>query len=115
MARCLVTGHKGYIGSKLYKALQDAGHIVMGIDLEEDIQHDIITTLAEGGDGKFHPHWYNFQPEYIFHMACWPRVGYSVENPVETARNNILAGTVLLNFARKVGSVKRVIYSSSYR
>ena len=113
MARCLVTGHKGYIGSKLYKALQDAGHSVMGIDLEEDIRHDIITTLAEGSDGKFHPHWYNFKPEYVFHMACWPRGGYSVENPVETATNNILAGTVLLNFARKVGSVKRVIYSSS--
>jgi len=113
MARCLVTGHKGYIGSRLYKALESAGHSVMGIDLEEDVRHDIITTLAEGSDGKFHPHWYNFQPEYIFHMACWPRVGYSVENPVETATNNILAGTVLLNFARKVGSVKRVIYSSS--
>ena len=113
MARCLVTGHRGYIGSKLYKALQDRGHTVMGIDLEEDIRKDVISMLAEGADGKFHPHYYNFQPEYIFHMACWPRVGYSVENPVETGRNNILAGTVLLNFARKVGSVKRVIYSSS--
>ena len=113
MARCLVTGHKGYIGSKLYKALQDRGHTVMGIDLEEDIRKDVISMLAEGGDGKFHPHYYNFQPEYIFHMACWPRVAYSVENPVDTNRNNIMSGTVLLNFARKVGSVKRVIYSSS--
>ena len=113
MARCLVTGHKGYIGSKLYKALQERGHSVMGIDLEEDPRKDVISMLAEGADGKFHPHYYNFQPEYVFHMACWPRVGYSVENPVDTGRNNILAGTVLLNFARKVGSVKRVIYSSS--
>jgi len=113
MARCLVTGYKGYIGSKLYKALQESGHTVMGIDLEEDPRKDVISMLAEGSDGKFHPHYYNFQPEYIFHMACWPRVGYSVENPVSTGRNNILAGTVLLNFARKVGSVKRVIYSSS--
>ena len=37
MARCLVTGHKGYIGSKLFKALQDAGHSVLGIDLEIEI------------------------------------------------------------------------------
>lgn len=113
MARCLVTGHKGYIGSKLFKALQDRGHTVVGIDLEEDIRKDVISVLAEGADGKFHPHYYNFQPEYIFHMACWPRVGYSVEHPVETTTNNILAGSVVLNFARKVGSVKRVIYSSS--
>lgn len=113
MARCLVTGHKGYIGSKLYKSLKDLGHQVMGIDLNDDIPHDIIKELREGADGKFHPHYYNFQPEYIFHMACWPRVGYSVEKPVETTENNIIAGTILLNFARKVGSVRRVVYSSS--
>jgi len=113
MARCLITGHKGYIGSRLHKALDDAGHDVMGIDLQTEVSHDIIKELREGTDGKFHPHYYNFQPEYIFHMACWPRVGYSVEHPVETNENNILAGTILLNFARKVGSVKRVIYSSS--
>ena len=113
MARCLVTGHKGYIGSRLFEALEQQGHEVMGIDLSEEVSHDIIKDLREGDDGKFHPHYYNFQPEYIFHMACWPRVGYSVEHPVETNENNILAGTILLNFARKVGSVKRVIYSSS--
>jgi UDP-glucose 4-epimerase len=113
VSRCLVTGHKGYIGSKLLAKLEELGHEVMGIDLNEDIPHDIIKDLREGTDGKFHPHYFNFQPEYIFHMACWPRVGYSVEHPVETNENNILAGTILLNFARKVGSVKRVIYSSS--
>ena len=113
MSRCLVTGHKGYIGSKLLAKLEELGHEVMGIDLNEDIPHDIIKELRAGADGKFHPHYFNFQPEYIFHMACWPRVGYSVEHPVETNENNILAGTILLNFARKVGSVKRVIYSSS--
>ena len=35
MARCLVTGHKGYIGSRLYKKLKDVGHEVIGIDLVE--------------------------------------------------------------------------------
>ena len=35
-----------------------------------------------------------------------------IENPVETMRNNVLAGSVVLNFAKKVGA-KRVIYSSS--
>ena len=119
MARCLVTGHKGYIGSRLYKRLEELGHKVQGIDLLDEewrgqagYGKDIITMLAEGNDGLFHPHWFNFKPEYVFHMACWPRVGYSVENPVKTARNNILAGSVTLNFARKAGA-KRVIYSSS--
>jgi len=113
MARCLVTGHKGYIGSRLYQKLIEQGHEVMGIDLNEEISHDIIKTLREDNEGRFHPYYYDFQPEYIFHMACWPRVAYSVENPVSTCENNILAGSIVLNFAKKVGSVKRVIYSSS--
>ena len=90
MARCLVTGHKGYIGSKLFHKLKSLGHKVIGIDLNEEIPKDINKILAEDGDGKFHPYYFNFQPEYIFHMACWPRVGYSVEHPVSTNKNNIL-------------------------
>lgn len=113
MARCLVTGHRGYIGSHLYTALQSQGHEVLGIDLNDVVSHDVRQVLREDGDGAFHPHYYNFQPEYIFHLACFPRVGYSIDYPVETAENNILAGTIALNFARKVGSVKRFIYSSS--
>ena len=110
--RCLVTGHKGYIGSKLFAKLQELGHEVVGIDLNEEIPKDILRVLEEGADGSFHPHYFNFKPEYIFHLACWPRVGYSIENPVETMRNNVLAGSVVLNFAKEVGA-KRVIYSSS--
>lgn len=112
MARCLITGHKGYIGSHLYKRLQELGHEVQGIDLQED--HDILKDLKEysDGSGRFHPHYWNFKPEYIFHLACIPRVAYSVENPVTTMQNNVLCTTHVLNFARKVGA-KRVIYSGS--
>jgi nucleoside-diphosphate-sugar epimerase len=113
MARCLVTGHKGYIGSRLYAKLQELGHEVMGIDLNDDTPHDVITALGENTDGTFHPHYTAFAPEYIFHLACWPRIGLCLEKPVETMRNNVMAGSVVLNFARKTNSVKRVIYSSS--
>tara|TARA_R110002020_G_scaffold421418_4_gene630522 strand:- start:11956 stop:12837 length:882 start_codon:yes stop_codon:yes gene_type:complete len=113
MARCLVTGHKGYIGSRLYSKLQELGHEVLGVDLKEETPHDVRTVLREDSDGAFHPYYYDFQPEYIFHLACFPRVGYSIDHPVKTAENNILAGCIVLNFARKVGSVKRLIYSSS--
>ena len=111
MARCLVTGHKGYIGSHLYAKLQELGHEVMGIDQKDG--HDICRVLEEATDGSFHPYWYNFQPEYIFHMACWPRIGLCLEKPVETMKNNVMAGSIILNFARKCKSVRRVIYSSS--
>jgi len=110
MARCLVTGHMGYIGSGLYKALKEAGHEVMGIDLKDG--HNILETLKPQSDGGFHRHWANFKPEYIFHLAAIPRVAYSVENPVEVIENNVLSTLYVLEFARFVGA-KRVIYSSS--
>ena len=114
MAKCLVTGHKGYIGAHLIKKLQKLGHEVQGIDLQEEYSKDInsLQGLAPDEEGNFHPHYWNFKPEYVFHMACFPRVAYSVENPVLTMKNNIMVGTHVLNFARKVGA-KRVIYSSS--
>jgi nucleoside-diphosphate-sugar epimerase len=110
MARCLVTGHKGYIGSSVYARLKDAGHEVMGIDLVAG--HDILRELKPDTDGKFHPHWFNFKPEYIFHLAAIPRVAYSVEHPVHVIENNVLSSLYILEFARAVDA-KRVIYSSS--
>ena len=92
MARCLVTGHKGYIGEHLYKKLKELGHEVQGIDLFEN--HNILHDLREYNapmQGQFHPHYYDFKPEYIFHLACIPRVSYSVEHPVSTMENNVLA------------------------
>tara|TARA_R100000008_G_C3585887_1_gene172226 strand:+ start:502 stop:1368 length:867 start_codon:yes stop_codon:yes gene_type:complete len=112
MARCLVTGHLGYIGSQVYARLQDEGHEVLGIDYRDDPRQDVSKMLREDADGLFHPLYENFKPEYIFHLACIPRVEYSVEKPVETMVNNVIQTSHLLNFARKVGT-KRVIYSGS--
>ena len=112
MSRCIVTGHKGYIGSKLYEKLKNLGHEVLGIDLKDNCDVNSLQGLQEDTDGNFHPCWAEFNPEYIFHMACFPRVGLSIEKPLETMKNNVLAGSTVLNFARK-NKVKRVIYSSS--
>ena len=112
MARCLVTGHLGYIGSKVYAALQERGHEVLGIDYRDDPRRDVSKLLKEDADGRFHPVYESFKPEYIFHLACIPRVQYSVEKPVETMVNNVVQTSHLLNFAKKVGA-KRVIYSGS--
>ena len=110
MAKCLVTGHKGYIGSRLYDTLKKEGHEVMGIDLKDG--HDILETLKPYANGTFHRQWANFKPEFIFHLAAIPRVAYSVENPIEVIENNVLSSLYVLEFARYVGA-KRVIYSSS--
>ena len=113
MARCLVTGHKGYIGSHLYRELENQGHEVMGVDIKASSRENIISRASGLRDTlAVTPRFVDFAPEYIFHLACIPRVAYSVEYPVQTMENNVLAGSVILDFARRVGT-KRVIYSSS--
>ena len=107
MSRCLVTGHMGFIGSQLFKELKTLGHEVLGIDLKEG--NDILEVLKDGSIDK---KYLDFAPDYIFHLACIPRVAYSVEKPVATMKNNVLAGSLTLNYA-KIVDAKRVIYAGS--
>lgn len=107
MARCLVTGHRGFIGSELYFQLMNKGHEVLGLDKVEG--EDILDVLQKD---NIKEKYLDFSPDYIFHLACIPRVAYSVENPVETMRNNVLAGSLVLNYAKHVKAA-RVIYSGS--
>ena len=107
MSKCIVTGHMGFIGSELFSTLKTAGHEVMGIDLKDG--NDILEVLRED---KIEQKYLDFKPDYIFHLACIPRVAYSVENPVATMRNNVLAGSLTLNYAKNVGA-KRLIYAGS--
>ena len=71
MARCLVTGHKGYIGAHLFKKLQELGHEVQGIDLQEEYSKDInsLQGLAEDEVGNFHPHFWNFNSISLRHFS----------------------------------------------
>jgi UDP-glucose 4-epimerase len=96
--KILVTGHKGYIGSHVFSELKKQNHNVHGIDLKDG--EDILHCLP---DESF---------DYVFHLAACPRVGYSVEKPAYTMKQNVLVTSVLLEWAKDHG-VKRVIFSSS--
>lgn len=110
MARCLVTGHKGYIGSKLYDKLKELGHDVCGVDISS-------MNPEEGLDIRFHlfhnkKPWLKFRPEYIFHLAAMPSVPWSVQNPSESLSHNVLGSSRVLEFALATGA-RRVIFASS--
>lgn len=96
--KCLVTGHKGYIGGHIYKKLLSEGHEVFGIDIKEG--NDVLHCLP---DASF---------DYVFHLAALPRVEYSVQNPSYTLKQNVFVTSTLLEWA-KSHNVKRVIFSSS--
>tara|TARA_R110000744_G_scaffold18499_8_gene49651 strand:- start:2436 stop:3269 length:834 start_codon:yes stop_codon:yes gene_type:complete len=97
--KILLTGHRGYIGGKLFKKLKSVGHDVDGIDLKEG--EDILHAL---------PH--NKKYDFVFHLAALPKVEYSVMNPSYTLMHNVLGTSRVLEWAAKTG-VKRVIFSSS--
>lgn len=99
--RCLITGYKGYIGSAMFSTLQKLNYEVRGIDLKEGkcITKDLYELDS-------------FKPDFIFHMAAFPRVGYSIENPSETLYHNVYGTSKILEYAVK-NKTRRVIFSSS--
>ncbi len=112
MANCLVTGHKGYIGSKLYAKLLELGHEVRGIDIKSnDISErlDIRWHLFDHDKNFNH---LDFKPEYIFHLAAKPSVQWSVENPSDSLTHNVMGSSRVLEYAKLVGA-KKVIFASS--
>jgi len=96
--KILVTGHKGYIGSHLFSSLLSLGYHVKGIDLKDG--DDLLYCLPNE----------NF--DYVFHLAAYPKVQYTVENPSFSLRQNVLTTSVLLEWS-KTHAVRRLIFSSS--
>lgn len=96
--RCLVTGYRGFIGSRLYKKLTLLGHDVVGIDIKDGV--DVNDMLPQA----------NF--DYVFHLAALPRVEFSVLNPAYTMKHNAMATSKILEWSKDHG-VKRFIFSSS--
>ena len=112
MANCLITGHKGYIGSKLYTKLIELGHDVHGIDVEsKDISEKLDIRWHLFDHNKTFNH-LKFKPEYIFHLAAKPSVQWSVENPSDSLAHNVMGSSRVLEYAKLVGA-KRVIFASS--
>ena len=126
MAKCLVTGAAGFIGSSLSERLLDLGHEVVGVDCFTDYYSrdqktaNIQKALASPG--------YRFIEgdlneldlagllsgiERVFHQAAQPGVRMSWGAHFDIyVRNNILATQRILE-AAKDSSIKRFVYASS--
>ena len=116
MAKYLVTGGAGFIGSHVAKALLAEGHEVNILDNLETGREDRIPEKA----AFFNADMRNLEEirpafdgvEGVFHFAAVPRVQLSIEQPIETHNSNI-NGTLNVLVAAKDAGVKRFVYSAS--
>lgn len=119
MARYLITGMAGFIGSTLARALVEQGHTVRGIDnlstgrMENvnDILSSVEFEIADLQDEAA----MRFACEgvdYVLHQAALASVPRSVKDPLTSHASNI-NGTLSLLMAARDAGVKRIVYAAS--
>ena len=119
MAKVLVTGGGGFIGSNLVPALVHAGYQVRVLDdwstgspdnlsglegsieiIEGDIRDEATLVRATS------------ETELVFHLAARPSVARSIAEPLTSHSVNATGTLAVLEAARAAG-VRRVVYASS--
>lgn len=125
MAKILLTGGAGYIGSHTYLALVDAGFEVVIFDNFSNAKHDVparlqdisgaMVHLFEGDvlnrrdlDGVFAAH----KIDGVIHFAALKAVGESVERPLDYMQTNV-GGLLNLLSAMDAAGSRRIVFSSS--
>jgi UDP-glucose 4-epimerase len=123
MAKVLVTGAAGFVGSHTVEALLAAEHNVTGVDNLRTGREENLLSLAG------HPNWTFIQqdildednfhgivrataPDAVIHLAGLVSVPESIANPRLNFELNIRAVRVMIEAATKV-AVPRVIFASS--
>lgn len=117
MARVLVVGGAGYIGSHMVKDLLANGHQVVVLD---DLSKGYADAVPEGllvrgnlGDRVLLDRIFSEQPiDAVMHFAAFIEVGESVAKPADYYLNNVANTLVLLDAMRRHG-VLRFIFSST--
>ncbi len=119
MARYLITGVAGFIGSTLARELLKRGENVRGVDNfstgKEENLAEISSEIDFGGADLLDLDAMRLAcsgVDYVLHQAAIPSVPKSVLDPVGSNRANV-DGTVNLLVAARDAKVKRVIYAAS--
>jgi UDP-glucose-4-epimerase GalE len=118
VARVVVTGGAGYIGSHAVRALSDAGHAVAVLDdlsagHEQALPAGVTLVKAAIHDREaVHRLLVEHRADAVMHFAAWLAVGESVRKPLEYFQNNV-AGTLAVLEAMRDAGVKRFIFSST--
>lgn len=119
MAKYLVSGGAGFIGSNIVKRLVENGEEVVVVDnfrtgkkdnlvdfLEQIQLFELDFSEQQGLEKAFQG------VDFVLHQGAIPSVPRSIDKPVETNNSNIL-GTLNLLIAAQKSGVKKFVYASS--
>ncbi|MBP6507431.1 MAG: NAD-dependent epimerase/dehydratase family protein [Opitutaceae bacterium] len=123
MAKILVTGAAGFIGSHTTDRLLADGHTVLGVDNFRTGHRRNLTAALESPAfglreadvaeaGVVDALVAEFRPDAIIHLAALVSVQESIQNPALNRRLNLTA-TELVADAAAAHGVKRVVFASS--
>lgn len=119
MAKYLVTGAAGFIGSSLARALLERGDEVRGVDNFSTGKQENLSEIISRIDFREADlldlnamHKACAGVDYVLHQAAIPSVPKSILDPLGSNRANI-DGTVNVLVAARDAKVKRVVYAAS--
>jgi nucleoside-diphosphate-sugar epimerase len=112
----LITGAGGFIGGHLIAALKNLGANIIGIDRKPSTGiHGADVSNADQVHQIFKLSSINYCKtiEYVFHLAGQKSASLAKENPSETLSTSFIGNLNILESARRIGTVKKVILISS--
>lgn len=128
MAKVLITGGAGFIGSACAKKLMDRGDKVVLVDNFNDyydpkLKYDRIKKFLKGYKFKLYKAdirdrkkmeeiFKKERPDKVIHLAAMAGVRYAIEHPLLYADVNVMGTTNLLDLSVKY-KIKNFVYASS--
>ena len=120
--KVLVTGHEGFLGSWLTRALVEKGARVVGVDKVKDRPCSVLKgsrskikgIKADIVDLRLMKRIVNrYKPRIIFHLAAEAIVGKANKEPVDTFKSNIEGTWNILEASRDKKFIEAIVAASS--
>ena len=124
MARILITGGAGFIGSNLANSLYRDGHEITIFDnyyygkeqqcrnLNENLRHSVFKIDVRNGTHKIEMELQHNRPDVIFHLAALSSAPMCTQSPIDCMDVNVGGFQTILEAARYY-KIKRVVYAST--
>lgn len=126
--RIIVTGAAGFIGSHVVKKLLSRGYFVVGIDNHNDYydvslkESRVIANLNNSNyvhkrvdiseKEDIFSVFDQYEPDGVINLAAQAGVRYSITNPLEYVRSNLVGFSHILE-ASRIFKIKHLVYASS--